>query len=182
MPCLSDADRRTILDLARQAITEAVCHGCLIHPIPNSGILERRCGVFVSLHVKGKLRGCIGVIDGREQLGDSIVRCAAGAALEDPRFLRMKPEEVGDVKIEVSLMTPLELIRPEEIEIGTHGLMVEQGGRRGLLLPQVALEHHLDRERFLEETCRKAGLAREAWKSPDTKIYGFRCEIVSESK
>ena len=94
MPCLSDADRKTILDLARQAITEAVCQGRLIHPIPNSGILERRCGVFVSLHVKGKLRGCIGVIDGREQLGDSIVRCAAGAALEDPRFTRMQPEVV----------------------------------------------------------------------------------------
>lgn len=182
MPCLSDADRKAILDLARQAVTEAVCHGRLVHPIPNAGVLERQCGVFVSLHVKGKLRGCIGVIDAREQLGESIVRCAAGAALEDPRFTRMKPEEVGDVEIEVSLMTPLELIRPEEIEIGTHGLMVEQGGRRGLLLPQVALEHNLGRERFLEETCCKAGLAREAWKSPDTKIHGFRCEIMSENK
>ncbi len=145
MPCLSEADRTTILDLARQAIREAVCHGRSVHPIPDGGILERRCGVFVSLHVKGKLRGCIGVIDGREQLGESIVRCAAGAALEDPRFTRMKPEEVGDVEIEVSLMTPLELIRPEEIEIGTHGLMVEQGGRRGLLLPQVALEMRYSR-------------------------------------
>jgi len=182
MPCLSEADRTTILDLARQAIREAVCDGRIVHPIPDGGILERRCGVFVSLHVKGKLRGCIGVIDGREQLGESIVRCAAGAALEDPRFTRMKPEEVGEVEIEVSLMTPLEYIRPEEVEIGTHGLMVEQGGRRGLLLPQVALEHHLDRERFLEETCWKAGLARDAWKNPDTKIYGFRCEIVSANE
>ncbi len=68
------------------------------------------------------------------------------------------------------------------MEIGTHGLLVEQGGRRGLLLPQVALEHHLDRERFLEETCWKAGLARDAWKNPDTKIYGFRCEIVSANE
>jgi AmmeMemoRadiSam system protein A len=182
MPCLSEADRSTILDLARQAIREAVCDGRLVHPIQAGEILERRCGVFVSLHVKRKLRGCIGVIDGREPLGVSIVRCAAGAALEDPRFTRMKPEEVGEVEIEVSLMTPLELIRPEEVEIGTHGLMVELGGRRGLLLPQVALEHHLDRERFLEETCWKAGLARDAWKNPDTKIYGFRCEIVSANE
>ncbi|HXR34080.1 MAG TPA: AmmeMemoRadiSam system protein A [Verrucomicrobiae bacterium] len=182
MPCLSDADRTTILDLARQAIAEAVCHGRLKHPIPNSDVLERRCGVFVSLHVQGKLRGCIGVIDGRAPLGESIVRCAAGAALEDPRFPRMKPEEVGAAEVEVSLMTALEPMRPEEIEIGTHGLMVEQGGRRGLLLPQVAVEHHLERERFLEETCWKAGLTREAWKNPDTKIYGFRCEIVSEKK
>jgi len=182
MSCLSDADRNTLLDLARQAIVEAVCHGGLLHSIPQSAVLERQCGVFVSLHVKGKLRGCIGVIDGRERLGESIVRCAAGAALDDPRFTRMKPEEIGDVEIEISLLTPLEPIRPEDVEIGTHGLLVEQGGRRGLLLPQVALEHHLDRERFLEETCWKAGLARDAWKDPETKIYGFRCEIVGDEK
>jgi len=182
MPCLSDADRTTILDLARQAITEAVCNGFLIHPLAKSGLLEQRCGVFVSLHRKGKLRGCIGVIEAHEKLGESIVRCAVGAALEDPRFPRIQPEEVGDLDIEVSLMTPLEPIRPEDVEIGTHGLVVEQGRQRGLLLPQVAVEHHLDRERFLEETCWKAGLAREAWKDPETKIYGFRCEIVSEKK
>ena len=182
MSCLSDADRKTLLDLARQAIVEAVCQGRLLHPLPSSEVLERRCGVFVSLHVKGKLRGCIGVLDGRERLGEGIVRCAAGAALEDPRFTRMQAEEVADAEIEISLMTPLEAIRPEEVEIGTHGLLVEQGGRRGLLLPQVALEHHLDRERFLEETCWKAGLARDAWKNPETKIYGFRCEIISEDE
>jgi len=182
MPCPSDADRKTILDLARQAITEAVCQGRLVHPIPKGGVLERRCGVFVSLHVKGKLRGCIGVIDGREPLGESIVRCAAGAALEDPRFPRMKPEEIAEMEVEVSLMTPLEPILPEEVKIGTHGLLVEQGGRRGLLLPQVALEHGLERERFLEETCWKAGMARDAWKNPETKIYGFRCEILCEDK
>ena len=182
MSCLSEADRKTLLDLARQAIVEAVCHGNLLHSIPQGAVLERQCGVFVSLHVKGKLRGCIGVIDGRERLGESIVRCAAGAALEDPRFTRMKPEEIGEVEIEISLLTPLEPIRAEEVEIGTHGLLVEQGGRRGLLLPQVALEHHLDRERFLEETCWKAGLARDAWKNPETKIFGFRCEIVGYEK
>lgn len=182
MSCLSDADRKTLLDLARQAIVEAVCHGSLLQTIPQCAVLERQCGVFVSLHVKGKLRGCIGVIDGRERLGESIVRCAAGAALEDPRFARMRPEEIEHVEIEISLLTPLEPILAEEVVIGTHGLLVEQGGRRGLLLPQVALEHHLDRERFLEETCWKAGLARDAWKSPETKIYGFGCEIVSEEK
>jgi len=182
MSCLSDADRKTLLDLARQAIVEAVCHGSLLQSIPQCAVLERQCGVFVSLHVKGKLRGCIGVIDGRERLGEGIVRCAAGAALDDPRFAHMKPEEIEDVEIEISLLTPLEPIRAEEVEIGTHGLLVEQGGRRGLLLPQVALEHHLDHERFLEETCWKAGLPRDAWKNPETRIYGFRCEIVSQKK
>ncbi len=182
MSCLSDAERKTLLDLARQAIVEVVCHGSSLQSIPKCAVLERQCGVFVSLHVKGKPRGCIGVIDGRERLGESIARCAASAALEDPRFARMKPEEVENVEIEISLLTPLEPIRAEEVEIGTHGLLVEQGGRRGLLLPQVAMEHHLDRERFLEETCWKAGLPRDAWKNPETKIYGFRCEIVSQEK
>jgi AmmeMemoRadiSam system protein A len=182
MRCLSDADRATILDLARQAIAEAVCHGRLIQPLSKGELLEQRCGVFVSLHAKGKLRGCIGVIESHEKLGESIVRCAAGAALEDPRFARVQPDEVGDLDIEVSLMSPLEPIRPEDVEIGIHGLLVEQGRHRGLLLPQVATEHHLDRERFLEETCWKAGLAREAWKDPETRIYGFCCEIVSEKK
>lgn len=182
MSCLSDAERSILLDLARQAIVEAVCHGNLLQAIPQCAELERHCGVFVSLHVKGKLRGCIGVIDGRERLGEGIVRCAAGAALDDPRFAHMKAEEVEDVEIEISLLTPLEPICAEDVEIGTHGLLVEQGGRRGLLLPQVALEHRLDREHFLEETCWKAGLPRDAWKNPETKIYGFRCEIVSQKK
>ncbi len=182
MLCLSDAERKTLLDLARQAVVEAVCHGQPLQSIPKCEVLERRCGVFVSLHVKGKLRGCIGVIDGREPLGESLARCAASAALEDPRFARMKPEEIEDVEIEISLLTPMEPIGAEEVEVGTHGLLVEQGARRGLLLPQVAGEHHLDRERFLEETCWKAGLPRDAWKSSDTKIYGFRCEIVSQTK
>jgi AmmeMemoRadiSam system protein A len=182
MSCLSEADRRTLLELARQAIVEAVCHGRLLGSIPPSALLERQCGVFVSLHVKGKLRGCIGMIEGRGRLGEGIVHCAASAALEDPRFTRMKPEEIENLEIEISLLTPLEPIRAEEVEIGTHGLLVELGGRSGLLLPQVAVEHHLDRERFLEETCWKAGLPRDAWKDPKTKIYGFRCEIVSEEK
>ncbi len=182
MSCLSDDERRALLDLARQAIVEAVCHGNLVRTIPQCAVLQRQCGVFVSLHVKGKLRGCIGVIDGRERLGEGIVHCAASAALEDPRFARMKPEEIADVEVEISLLTPMEPIRAEEVQIGTHGLLVEQGGRRGLLLPQVAVEHHLDRERFLEETCWKAGLARDAWKSPETKIYGFCCEIVGQAK
>jgi uncharacterized protein (TIGR00296 family) len=90
----------------------------------------------------------------------------------------MRTEEVAESEIEVSLLSPLQRILPEEIEVGKHGLVVEQGTRRGLLLPQVAVEHHLDRERFLEETCHKAGFSRDAWKHPETAIYGFTCEIV----
>lgn len=182
MPCLSEADRKAILGLARQAVGEAVCQNRLLPEIPINGILERRCGVFVTLHVNKRLHGCIGMIDAKDPLGQSIPRCAASAALEDPRFPRMLPEEINTLEVEVSLLSALERILPEEIEIGKHGLMVEQEFRRGLLLPQVATEHHLDRERFLQETCRKAGLRPDAWKSPGTRIYGFTCEIVAEQR
>jgi AmmeMemoRadiSam system protein A len=182
MPCLSEAEQKAILELARQAVEEAVCRNRLIAVIPTSGVFERCCGVFVTLHVNKRLRGCIGVIEAKEPLGQSVVRCATGAALEDPRFPKMRAEELGALEVEVSLLSPLERIQAGEIEIGKHGLLVEQDFRRGLLLPQVAIEHHLDRERFLQETCRKAGLRADAWKSPGTHIYGFTCEIVAEQR
>jgi len=182
MPCLSEADRKAILELARQAVEEAVCRNRPVLEIPRTETLERRCGVFVTLHVAGRLHGCIGVIEGKETLGQSIVRCAASAALEDQRFPKMRAEELKELEIEVSLLSGLERIQPEEIEIGRHGLLVEQDYRRGLLLPQVAEEHHLSKEQFLQETCRKAGLRTDAWQSPATRIFGFTCEIVTEQQ
>jgi len=136
----------------------------------------------VTLRVAKKLRGCIGVIEAQATLGETVLRCAADAALHDPRFSRMREEEMDALEIEVSLLTPPEPIRPEDVEVGVHGLLVEHGTRRGLLLPQVAVEHRLSREQFLAETCAKAGMAREAWKEPETKLYGFQCEIVAEAR
>jgi uncharacterized protein len=182
MPCLSEFERKSILELARQAVVEAVCQDRPLNEIPTTGIFATLCGVFVTLHVGGKLRGCIGVIEPKESLGESLVRCASGAALGDPRFSPMKPGELARLQIEVSLLSSLRQILPDEIEIGMHGLLVEQGIRRGLLLPQVAVEHHLSKEQFLKETCHKAGLPVDAWKSPETHIFGFTCEILSESK
>jgi AmmeMemoRadiSam system protein A len=182
MQCLSEADRKAILELARQAVEEAVCRRRLLEQFSRTGVFEQQRGVFVTLHVAKRLRGCIGVIEATEPLGDSIVRCATSAALEDPRFSPMRPEELRDLEIEVSLLSPLQPIRPEEIVIGEHGLLVEQGFRRGLLLPQVATEYHLDRERFLRETCHKAGLDGGAWKAPETRIYAFSCEIMGENE
>jgi AmmeMemoRadiSam system protein A len=182
MLSLSEGDAKAILDLARRAVAEAVCQDRLPGIIPQTGIFEQQCGVFVTLHVAKRLRGCIGVIETKDPLGESIVRCAGGAALMDPRFDPVQPEEIDNVEIEVSLLSPVQRIRPEEIEIGKHGLVVEQGFHRGLLLPQVAVEHHLSREQFLRETCQKAGIAADAWKAQETRIYGFTCEILSESK
>jgi uncharacterized protein len=182
MRCLSEAEREAILELARQAVTEAVCRNRPLQEIPKTGVFDERRGVFVTLHVAKRLRGCIGTIEPKERLGESIARCAAGAALDDPRFSRMRPEEIAHLEIEVSLLTPLQRIEPEQIEIGRHGLMIEQELHRGLLLPQVAVEHKLNKEQFLRETCYKAGLRPDAWKDPATRIYGFSCEIVSDCR
>ncbi len=181
MPFLSEDEKQKILELARQSLREAVCHHHVPEPVPTEGVFGQTCGVFVSLHVGGKLRGCIGMVEPSEPLGMCIAECAASAALHDPRFAPMRPGEVEAAEIEVSVLTAPQLIRAEEIEIGKHGLLIEQGARRGLLLPQVATEHGLNRERFLEEACKKAGLARDAWKSRDTHVYGFTCEIVTRS-
>jgi len=181
MPSLSEADRKAILALARQAVVEAVCHYRRIEAVPNTGIFAAKSGVFVTLHVARRLHGCIGVIEARDPLGESVAHCAMSAALEDPRFSRMQPADLGTLEIEVSLLSALQPICSEGIEIGKHGLLIEQGFHRGLLLPQVAVEHHLDRERFLRETCYKAGLPGDAWKAPETRIFGFTCEIFAEA-
>jgi AmmeMemoRadiSam system protein A len=181
MPSLSETDRRSLLASARRAIAEAVSLQKSAGDIPQSGVLGEKRGVFVTLHKRGRLRGCIGVVEAFEPLGDSIARCAANAALHDSRFSPVRSEELPELEIELSLLSPLEPILPENIEIGKHGLLISQGPRRGLLLPQVAVEHKLGREQFLEETCRKAGLDPKAWQEPETQIYGFTCEVFTES-
>ena len=182
MPYLSEADGQSLLVLARKAIVEAVSRGELPKTIPHEGIFGERRGVFVTLHVRGELRGCIGTTENDERLGDATVRCAASAALHDPRFPAMCGEELGELHIEISVLSPLAPIRPEEIEIGRHGLVVSDENHRGLLLPQVAPEHGLNREQFLAETCRKARLPQEAWRWTSTRIQGFTCEVFSDAK
>ncbi len=180
MLSLSEADRQAALRLARAAVVEAVSHRKLPEVIPRKGIFAERCGVFVTLHVRQRLQGCIGVIEPHEPLGEAIVRCAADAATEDPRFAPMRADQLGELGIEISLLSPIESIVPESIEIGRHGLLVRLHAQRGLLLPQVAVEHRMTREQFLEETCRKAGLPREAWRDPQTRLFAFTCEVFSE--
>jgi uncharacterized protein len=181
MLSLSEADRHAALHLARIAVVEAVSHHKLPDTIPRQGIFEEIRGVFVTLHVNCRLQGCIGVIEAQEPLGEAIIRCAASAALEDPRFAPMKAEQLDQLSIEISLLSPVEPIVPESIEIGRHGLLLRMKEKRGLLLPQVAVEHHLNREQFLEQTCIKAGLPRDAWRDLEARLFGFTCEVFSES-
>lgn len=180
MPFLSESDHRALLQLARQAVVEAVSQGRLPEQIPRDGVFAERCGAFVTLQVRKKLRGCIGVIEAEDPLGESIIRCAASAALQDPRFPPLRPEDLAELQIEISLLSQPVKIRPEEIEIGRHGLLIFRGAQRGLLLPQVATEHHLTREQFLEEVCHKALLPRQTWQEPETQLFGFTCEVFSD--
>jgi AmmeMemoRadiSam system protein A len=180
MPSLSEADRRSLLELARRAIAEAVSLQKPVEDVLQSGVFAEKRGVFITIHARGRLRGCIGVVEAFEPLGESIARCAASAALHDPRFSPVSAEELREIQIEISLLSALEPIHPENIEIGKHGLLISQGSKRGLLLPQVAVQHRLGREQFLEETCRKAGLNANAWREPETQILGFTCEVFSE--
>jgi AmmeMemoRadiSam system protein A len=180
MPSLSEADRRAALQLARTAVVEAVFHRKLPDAMPREGVFTEPRGVFVTLHLGKRLQGCIGVIEANEPLGEAVVRCAASAALEDPRFAPMKPHQLDELNVEISLLSSLQPIAPESIEIGQHGLLIRLHAQRGLLLPQVAIEHRLTREQFLEETCRKAGLPPEAWRDPEARLFGFTCEVFSE--
>jgi len=177
MRSLSDTDRQSLLRLARLAITEAVSRGQVLEAIPTDGVFSEQRGVFVTLHIGERLRGCVGVVEPEHSLGDCVVRCATGAAMRDPRFPAMRSHELSRLQIEISLLSTPRPIRPEEIEIGSHGLLIVQGTHRGLLLPQVAVNHHLTAGQFLAETCRKAELPADAWRDPEASLFGFICEI-----
>jgi AmmeMemoRadiSam system protein A len=176
----SPEDRRAMLALARDAIVSKLENKPLRRTPSEPSCISLTQGVFVTLEVFGKLRGCIGVIEPREPLRESIIHCAQSAAFHDPRFSALQREEVSGLEIEISVLSELFPVALQQIQIGKHGLMVATENHRGLLLPQVASEHKLSREEFLEETCHKAGLRRDAWRAPQTKIYAFTCEIFRE--
>ena len=175
----TEADRHLLLRLAREAIAAYV--GNLPAPAPvMSGALARPGGAFVTLHKHGDLRGCIGHVEAKEPIGRVVPRCAVSAGSSDPRFPPVTSSELDDLDIEISLLGPLEPIAgPADIEIGRHGLVVERGWQRGLLLPQVATEWHWDADTFLAQTCRKAGLTNDAWKHGAT-IWRFEAEVFGE--
>jgi AmmeMemoRadiSam system protein A len=177
-PCLTGAQGAAIVALARASL-EAAVRGLVPPTPPAADFLARRAGAFVSLHAAGQLRGCIGQPEPHDPLGSVVVHCAAAAAREDPRFPPVAPGELPRLVVEVSVLTPPRDADPAAIEVGRHGLIVSQGRRRGLLLPQVAVEWGWDREAFLAHTCRKAGLAPDAWRQ-GAQIQAFEAEIFSE--
>ena len=143
--------------------------------------LKTKFGVFVTLNRNNELRGCIGYVEGIMPLQEAVREMAEAAAFEDPRFPAVNSKEVDNLEIEISVLSPLKEIEYiSEIEVGLHGLIVEKGFYKGLLLPQVATEYGWDRDTFLKHTCVKAGLPEETWKDDDLVIKIFSAEIFSD--
>jgi len=181
---LSEATRRDLLGLARRAL-EAHFAG---DAPPRLGSDRAETfgeprGLFVTLRSRGELRGCIGTLAPEGDLSRTVPRFALKAAFSDPRFPPLSAEELPETDIEISVLTPpAPLEDPEALEIGRDGLILEARGRSGLLLPQVATEWGFDRERFLAEICRKAGLSEGAWHDPDAKLWVFQAEVFGEKE
>jgi AmmeMemoRadiSam system protein A len=177
----TEAEQRALVEIARDAVTGSVTGRPAPVPIESDAIPEAS-GAFVTLKKHGQLRGCIGTLECRRTLAEEIARVAVSAAREDPRFEPVRASELDDLDIEVSVLGPLEEIDPRDpdaIVIGRDGLVVEQGKRRGLLLPQVAPEWGWNRDEFLAHTCRKAGLPPDAWKN-GAKVYRFVAEVFGD--
>jgi AmmeMemoRadiSam system protein A len=175
---LSEPDKKKLHAIARQSIAAGL-EGNSPPPLTNiSDILREPRGAFVTLHLQGRLRGCIGLIEAVKPLAETIQEMALSAAFCDPRFPPLTSQEYKDMALEISVLSPLKQIKNvEEIQVGVHGLYIRQGPYRGLLLPQVATEYHWDRDTFLQQTCVKAGLPPMAWKDPETVISVFSADI-----
>lgn len=174
---MSEEEKKILKEIAKKAV-ESVLFGTEEALPAITERLRERGGAFVTLKKKGTLRGCIGYIREIMPLYKTVREAAIQSAFHDPRFDPVKREEWKEIELEISVLSPMKRIDSvEEIEVGKHGLYVERGPYSGLLLPQVATEYGFDRQTFLEETCLKAGLGKDAWRSKDTLIYVFTAEV-----
>jgi AmmeMemoRadiSam system protein A len=177
------AEQNQLLAIAREAIAAAVGRRRFVPP-EVKGILGEKRGAFVTLHERAThdLRGCIGYVEALFPLTETVSRAATSAALHDSRFEPVTARELPGLRIEISVLSLPEPLRPQDVVVGTHGLILSLGGRSGLLLPQVATEHGWDVTTFLEQTCRKAGLPAGAWRRPETQLLGFSATVFGESE
>jgi len=175
---LTPQEKDYLKDLARLAIVARLTGREPTLPQPPTDVLRRHFGAFVTLTIRGRLRGCIGHIVGDRPLFETIAGMAEAAAFGDPRFPPLTRREFEDVAVEISILSPLAPCPdPQLVAVGRHGLLLRRGNRSGLLLPQVPVEWGWDRETFLDQTCRKAGLEPGCWKMPDTELFWFEAEV-----
>jgi AmmeMemoRadiSam system protein A len=178
---LEEPQRTELLGIARRALDRYLGAGQIPPEGGARGKLAAPGAAFVTLTKNGRLRGCIGYTEAVAPLFKVVQECAVAAATEDPRFPPVSTNELPSLRIEISVLTPLVPIRPEEVKVGRHGLMVSKGGKRGLLLPQVPVEWGWDREMFLDQTCVKAGLPPSAWRHGAT-LQAFTAEVFGEEE
>jgi AmmeMemoRadiSam system protein A len=174
----SQEERALLLKLAHEAIESALEHRPMSAESPTAHLAEPR-GVFTTLYLGGELRGCVGYVFPVASLYGAVIDTARAAASQDTRFRPVNREEASQLQVSLSVLSRLRPIDPDQVEIGKHGLMVSLGVHRGLLLPQVPLEHQWDRQTFLEQTCRKAGLSANAWKDEAT-LEAFTAEVFQD--
>ena len=185
-PELTNADRQALLALARRAIAAALA-GEPAPAVPDVPGARLERGAFVTLEERGDgaLRGCIGRVTGDQPLGEVVRAVAVSAAVEDPRFPAVDPNELAELRIEISVLgtpVPFDRARPDGggLVVGRDGLLVRRGDALGVLLPQVATEHGLDAMGFLSAACRKAGLGPHAWREPGTHVSTFEADVFGE--
>jgi AmmeMemoRadiSam system protein A len=178
-PEYSPDERALLLRLAQQAIRAKLEGANLPQPLASAHLSELR-GAFTTLYLNGKLRGCVGYPMAILPLYQTVIETAQAAAFDDPRFAPVSIGEAGDLTMSLSVLSPLRAIAAEQVEVGRHGLVIGHAGRRGLLLPQVAVEHGWDRVTFLEQTCRKAGLPENAWRE-GAVIEAFTAEVFGDA-
>jgi len=175
-----ESDQETLLKIAREAIAASLGGGGG-PALAGSDQVNRHAGAFVTLHTGGELRGCIGHVEADKPLADVVASCAVSAAKSDPRFAPITSSELDALDVEISVLGEFEPVQSlADIAVGRHGLLIEDGWRRGLLLPQVATEWGWDAAQFVEQTCRKAGLPLDAWPSRGATLYRFEAEVFGE--
>jgi len=174
---LSEQDKKELLRLAYSTVNLYIQENKMLEYQPQSENLSQNCGVFVTLKKHGELRGCIGFIEPVLPLHQAVMQASIYAACRDSRFLPVTQDELDDLKVEISVLSPLKkIINPKRVTVGRHGLVIAKDGKRGLLLPQVAVEHNWTRETFLERACLKAGLPKNAWRS-GAEIFVFEAIV-----
>ena len=178
---LNTHEQQALLAIARQAIIQGVRTGQEYIEPREEKTLNQRNGCFVTIKQDGQLRGCIGNFQSELPLFKEVAQMAQASAAKDPRFYPLKENDLNNFTLEISVLSPLQKIEDiEEIEVGKHGIYIEKSFYRGVLLPQVAMEHNWDRLAFLKQTCIKAGLPTDAWKTDDADIYVFSAQVFGE--
>jgi len=180
---LSSQEKQQLLSLARFSIQSAFYSDLAEPQLDKDNLLYKsKSGSFVTLTIDRKLRGCIGYIQSQQELYKTIAEAAYQAAFYDPRFSPLTENEYENISIEISILSePFPLESYDEIIIGTHGLIVEEEGRKGLLLPQVPIEHKMSKDEYLSAICNKAGLYSEYWKEKQLNLKAFTATVFSEA-